>query len=129
MDLNRSTLLGRTTTDVDCKTTAGGQTVSTFGFATNRTWKDASGEQKSQADFHNIVVWGKLAEICRDYVRKGKRAYVEGSIQTRSWEDNNGGKHYKTEIVASNVILLDPKPQDGSDAGSKPKSIDEVDFN
>ena len=107
MDLNRAQIIGRVTQDPELRQTPNGQSVVSFSVATNRSWKDSSGEQKDQAEFHNIVAWGKLAEIIGNYAKKGKRIYVEGRLQTRSWEDNDGGKHKKTEIVADNIILLD----------------------
>lgn len=110
MDINRTTLLGRTTNEPETKQTSSGDKVSTFCVATNRTWKDANGETKEQADFHNIIAWKKLAEICEKYVKKGKRIYVEGRLSHRSWETEDGQKRYKTEIVAENIILLDKPP-------------------
>ncbi len=107
MDLNRAQVLGRLTQDPEVRQTPSGQSVVSFTVATNRSWKDANGEQKEQAEFHNIVAWGKLAEIVGNYAKKGKRLYVEGRLQTRSWEDNTGMKRWKTEMVADNVILLD----------------------
>jgi len=107
MDLNRAQIIGRVTQDPELRQTPSGQSVVSFSVATNRSWKDSSGEQKDQAEFHSIVAWGKLAEIIGNYAKKGKRVYVEGRLQTRSWEDNDGGKHRKTEIVADNLILLD----------------------
>jgi single-strand DNA-binding protein len=107
MDLNRAQIIGRVTQDPELRQTPSGQSVVSFSVATNRSWKDSSGEQKYQTEFHNIVAWGKLAEIIGNYAKKGKRVYVEGRLQTRSWEDNNGEKHRKTEIVADNLILLD----------------------
>lgn len=121
MDLNRSQVLGRVTQDPELRQTPSGQSVVSFSVATNRTWKDASGEQKEQAEFHNIVAWGKLAEIVGNYCKKGGRVFVEGRLQTRSWEDNEAKKHWKTEIVADNVILLDSKSvKSGNDGDDLP---------
>lgn len=107
MDLNRAQLIGNLTADPELKQTAGGQSVVSFSVATNRTYTDSSGQKVSQAEFHNIVAWGKLAEIISQYCKKGKKVYVEGRLQTRSWEDQQGVKHYKTEINAENLIMLD----------------------
>lgn len=117
MDLNRAQIIGRLTQDPELRQTAGGQSVCSFSVATNRSWKDQSGESKEQAEFHNIVMWGKLAEIASNYMKKGRRIYIEGRIQTRSWDDTNGQKHWKTEIVAENMIMLDGKGG-GDDMGS-----------
>ena len=112
MDLNKVMLIGNITRDPELRTTPTGQSVASFGLATNRSWKDPnSGERKSVADFHNIVAWGKLAEICGQYLRKGSKVYVEGRIQTRSWQGQDGSKKYTTEIIMENMIMLDRKPQ------------------
>jgi len=108
MDLNKVQLIGRASQDPEMRQTGSGQNVCSFSVATGRSWKDAnSGEQKEQTEFHNIVAWGKLAEIVNNFVKKGKQIYIEGRLQTRSWDDQNtGAKKYKTEIVAENIILL-----------------------
>ena len=84
--------------------------VCTVGIATNRTWKNQNGERQDQTEFHNIVCWGKLAEIAGQYLKKGTKVYFEGRLQTRSWDDTDSGKKmYRTEIVAENMIILTPK--------------------
>jgi single-strand DNA-binding protein len=105
--LNRATLLGNLTRDPEVKQLTSGQTVCTFGMATNRSWTDQSGVRQEKAEFHNIVAWGKLGEILGQYLAKGKRVYVEGRLQTRDWEGQDGIKRYRTEIVAENAIILD----------------------
>src|SRR3989339_336688 len=105
--LNRATILGNLTRDPETKQLTSGQTVCTFGVATNRSWTDANGVRQDKAEFHNIVAWGKLAEICSQLLTKGKKVYVEGRLQTRDWEGADGVKRYRTEIVADNIILLD----------------------
>jgi len=107
--LNKVQLIGNTTAAPEVKETPNGQKVASFSIATNRVWKDSSGEKQEAVDFHNVVVWGKLADIVEQYLEKGKKVYVEGRLSTRSWEDNEGNKRYKTEIVAENVILLSSK--------------------
>ena len=115
MDLNKVMLIGNITRDPELRTTTTGQSVASFSIATNRVWKDnTTGERKEAADFHNIVAWGKLAEICGQYLRKGSKIYLEGRIQTRSWQDQSGNKKYITEVVAENMIMLDRKSQGGS---------------
>ena len=107
--VNTVILLGNATHDPAVKSLAGGQTVCSFGLATNREWKDAQGEQKSSTEFHNLVVWGKLGEFCGQYVKKGKPVYVEGHLKTGSWENPQGVKLHRTEIVVDNLILLGTK--------------------
>lgn len=110
MYLNRAQIIGRLTQDPELKQTPSGQSVVSFSLATNRKWKDNnSGEMKEQAEFHSIVAWGKLAEIIGNYLKKGRQVFIEGRLQTRSWEDGNSVKHWKTEIIAENMIMLDGK--------------------
>lgn len=104
--LNRAMLIGNLTRDPELRQTPNGQAVCSFGIATNRTWKDASGEKQEQVEYHNIVAWGKLAEICSQYLTKGKKVYIDGRLQTRDWEGQDGVKRYRTEIVAENMIML-----------------------
>ncbi|PIV90812.1 single-stranded DNA-binding protein [Candidatus Gracilibacteria bacterium CG17_big_fil_post_rev_8_21_14_2_50_48_13] len=118
MDLNRAQLIGNLTQDPELKQTSTGQNVVSFSVATNRTYTDSSGQKVSQAEFHNIVAWGKLAEIIAQYCKKGKKVYVEGRLQTRSWEDQQGVKHYKTEINAENLIMLDRGGDSGNNSSS-----------
>lgn len=105
--LNRGQVIGNVTRDPEVRQTSGGQMVASFSVATNRTWTDSSGQKQEKADFHNIVVWGKLAEIVSQYVKKGRKVYVEGRMQTQDWTGEDGVKRYRTEIVADNLILLD----------------------
>lgn len=109
MSLNKVQLIGNLTRDPEVKQIPGGQTVATFGVATNLTWTDQSGNKQTKTEFHNIVAWRKLAEICGQYLRKGGKVYVEGRLQTRDWEAEDGTKRYRTEIVADNMIMLDRK--------------------
>src|SRR3990167_9321245 len=107
MSLNRVQLIGNLTRDPEMRQIPGGQMVATFGVATNFTWKDQSGQQQSKTEFHNIVAWRKLAEICGQYLKKGSKVYVEGRIQTRDWEGEDGVKRYRTEVIVENMIMLD----------------------
>lgn len=100
-------LIGNMTRDPEMRTTPNGQNVCSFGVATNRVWTDASGQKQEQAEFHNIVAWGKLAEICGQYLTKGRKVYVEGRLQTREWDGKDGVRRQRTEIVADNMIILD----------------------
>src|SRR5688572_26712958 len=109
MDLNRAMIIGNVTRDPELRTTATGQNVCSFGIATNQQWTDAQGVKRQRAEYHNIVAWGKLAEICGQYLGKGRKVYVEGRLQTREWETQDAQKRQRTEIVADNMILLDRK--------------------
>jgi single-strand DNA-binding protein len=127
--LNKVMLIGNLTRDPELKYTASGAAVATFGIATNKSWKDDSGELKELAEFHNIVVWNKLAEICQQLLATGMKVYVEGSLNTRSWEGDDGNKRYKTEVRITDMILLDSKGKQGAgldeDAAPTPPKADE----
>ena len=114
-DLNRAQLIGRLTRDPELRYTPNGSAVCSFGLATNRTWTTDTGEKKEEVDFHNLVAWRKLAEICSQYLTKGKRIYVEGRLTTRTWTGQGGQQKSKTEIVMDDMIMLDGK---GSAAGA-----------
>src|SRR3989304_5841912 len=107
MNLNKVYLIGRLTRDPELRSTPSGQQVATLGLATSRVWNDqASGQKREATEFHSIVAWGRLAEICSQYLRKGSLAMFEGRLQTRSWEDKtSGAKRYATEIVAESMQL------------------------
>lgn len=104
--LNKVILIGNLTRDPELRYTPQGSAVATFGLATNRSWTTDTGEKKDEAEFHNIVVWNKLAEICSQYLTKGKQAYIEGRLATREWEGQDGQKRRSTEVIASEVIFL-----------------------
>jgi single-strand DNA-binding protein len=115
MSLNKVLLIGNLTRDPELRSTPSGQSVANFAIATNRVWKDPqTGERKEAAEFHNIVMWRRLAEIAGQYLRKGSKIFLEGRLQTRSWQDQSGTKKYMTEIVAENMQMLDRKPQGSS---------------
>lgn len=109
MSLNRAQLIGNLTRDPELRQIPGGSTVATFSIATNFSWKDQSGQRQDKAEYHNVVAWRKLAEICGQYLKKGGKVFIEGRIQTRDWEGEDGQKRYRTEIVADNMIMLDRK--------------------
>jgi single-strand DNA-binding protein len=115
MSLNRAQIIGNVTRDPETRSTASGQSVSNFSVATNAVWTDAQGQKQERTEFHDIVAWGKLGDICGQYLAKGRRVYVEGRLQTREWETPEGQKRRRTEIVADNVIMLDRPP-----TGSQP---------
>jgi single-strand DNA-binding protein len=109
MSLNRVQLIGNLTRDPELRQIPGGQTVASFSIATNFSWTDSSGQRQEKAEYHNVVVWRKLAEIAGQYLRKGSKVFVEGRLQTREWEGDDGVKRYRTEIVVDNMIMLDRK--------------------
>lgn len=108
MNLNKAMIIGNLVRDPEVKSMPNGQPVTTFSVATNLVWTDqATGQRKEKAEFHNIVAWRKLAEVCGQYLRKGSKVYIEGRLQTRDWTGQDGIKRYRTEIVAENMIMLD----------------------
>jgi len=111
--LNKAQIIGNLTRDPEVRETKNGQAVCTLGVATNRRWKDASGEYREDAEFHNVVCWGKLAELAQNLLQKGTKVFFEGRLQTRNWEDEAGVKHYRTEIVAQDMIVLARKKETG----------------
>jgi single-strand DNA-binding protein len=121
MDLNKVMLIGRLTADPEARTTPQGITVTSFSIATNRVWKDQQGNQQDRTEFHNIVTWRRLAEICSQYLSKGKQIYLEGHLQTRSWEGKDGKKNYRTEIVGDNMIMLGSRT-DTAPSNTAPRS-------
>ncbi len=120
MDLNRAMILGRLTRDPEVRSTPSGQSVANIGVATSRVWKDASGTRQERPEYHNVVLWGKLADISGQYLGKGRRVYIEGRLETREWTGQDGVKRYRTELIAENLIMLDA-PRGG--AGSQGESF------
>ncbi|MFA5249226.1 MAG: single-stranded DNA-binding protein [Candidatus Paceibacterota bacterium] len=117
MNLNKVLLIGRVASDPEMRSTASGQSVCSFRIATNRTWKDASGQKREEAQFHSIVLWGKQAEVASQYMTKGSLVYIEGRLQTRTWDSQNG-KRYITEIIGEK-FEFGPK---ASGTGSAPSA-------
>ena len=116
--LNKVMLIGNLGADPELRHTASGTPVATFSLATNWTRKLDSGQTEENTEWHNIVAWRRLAEICQQYLGKGSKVYIEGRIQTRSWDDaKTGQKRYMTEVVADQMIMLDP-PGAGRGAGA-----------
>lgn len=104
--VNKVIIVGRLGNDPELKHTQGGQAVARLSVATSENWTDKSGQKQERTEWHRVVVWGKLGELCGKYLSKGRQVYVEGRLQTRSWEDNQGQKKYSTEIVATTVQFL-----------------------
>lgn len=100
-------IIGNLTRDPEIRNTPNGTNVASFSVATNFVWKDQAGQKQEKAEFHNIVAWRKLADICGQYLRKGSKVYLEGRLQTRDWDGQDGVKRYRTEIIADNMIMLD----------------------
>lgn len=120
MNLNKVMLIGNLTRDPEVRTIPSGQQVCSFGLATNRTWSDQQGNKQSQPEYHNIVAWGKLADICAQYLHKGKKIYAEGRLQTTEWEGKDGSKQRKTEIVMENMQMLDAPRTTGPGVSTSP---------
>lgn len=121
MNFNKAFILGNVVRDPETKTTANGKTVCRFSIATNRVWNDAAGQKQQKAEFHNIVAWGKLADICSQYLQKGRLVFIEGRIETRSYAGADGAKKYWTEIIAD-TMQMGPKGGVGDMPQSKPEN-------
>jgi single-strand DNA-binding protein len=109
MNLNKAMIIGNLTRDPELRNTPSGQSVASFGVATNFVWTDQSGQQQKKTEFHNVIAWRKLAEICAKYLHKGSKVFIEGRLQTTDWTGQDGVKRYRTEIVTENMIMLDSK--------------------
>jgi single-strand DNA-binding protein len=108
MDLNKVMIIGRLTRDPELRSTPNGASVCQISLATNFVYTNQqSGQKVEQVEYHNVVLWRKLAEIANQYLKKGRRVYIEGRLQTRSWDGQDGKKNYRTEVVADNMIMLD----------------------
>ncbi len=104
--VNKAIIVGNLGGDVELRFTPSGKAVANFNVATSESWTDKDGSRKEQTEWHRIVVWGKTAELCGEYLRKGRQVYLEGRIQTRDWKDKDGNKRFTTEIIASQVTFL-----------------------
>jgi single-strand DNA-binding protein len=112
MSLNKAMIIGNLGRDPEMRYTQSGQAVTQFTVAVNRNYKDSSGEWKEETEWFRVVAWGPLAERTAEYLRKGRKVYVEGRLQTRSWEGQDGQKRYTTELIANTVTPLDPRPRE-----------------
>jgi len=104
--LNKVMIIGHLGRDPEMRYTPSGRPVTTFTVATSRSWNTVDGERHSETEWFNIVAWGNLAEICKQYLTKGQQVYIEGRLQTRKWDDKEGNKHYTTEVVAQEMMML-----------------------
>jgi len=105
MNFNRAVIVGNLTRDPEARTLPSGQSAASFGVATNRIWTNQNGEKQEATEFHNVVAFGKLADICSRYLSKGRLVLIEGRLQTRSWQDQDGKKRYRTEIIVDNMQM------------------------
>jgi len=124
--VNKVILIGHLGKDPDVRHSQSGATITSFSLATNETWNNKDGQREERTEWHRIVVFGKLADICGQYLKKGKQVFIEGRLQTRSWEDRDGNKRYTTEVVASNMTMLGRAGDMPSDEYAPP--IQESDF-
>ncbi len=133
MDLNKVFILGRLTSDPQLRSIPSGTQVATFGVATNRVWNDKSGNRQEQVEYHNIVVWGRQAEVAGQFLKKGSVVLIEGRLQTRSWQDKQGQNRKTTEII-SERLQLGPKPfgqkqqqqEESPQAGEEVRAAEEI---
>lgn len=126
MNYNKAVIVGRLTRDPESKTLPSGQPVVNFSLATNRVWTDQQGNKQEATEFHNIVAFGKLADICTRYLNKGRLVLIEGRLQTRNWQDQNNVRHYRTEIIANNMQM---GPRSGSASSPEQGSPSETQSN
>ena len=130
--LNKVMLIGNLGRDPEMRYTPSGRPVTTFTLATTRSWKSSEGEQHSETEWFSIVAWGNLAEICKQYLLKGQQIYIEGRLQTRRWDDNEGIKHVNVEIVANEMMMLGDRKEGNlahsSDTGNSEETGEEFPF-
>lgn len=127
--LNKVMIIGQLGREPEMRYTPSGRPVTSFSVATTRTWTSGEGERREETEWFNVVAWGNLAEICKQYLKKGQPVYVEGRLQTRGWEDQEGKKHFRTELVANEVIILGDRRSEGAEEGmDEPPVEDEFPF-
>jgi single-strand DNA-binding protein len=126
--LNKVMIIGYLGRDPEMRYTPSGRPVTSFSVGTTRTWNSPDGERREETEWFNVVAWGNLAEICKQYLAKGQQVYIEGRLQTRRWEDQEGKKHSSTEVVANEMIILGERTRPSGEAGSEPASADEDEF-
>ena len=125
--LNKVMIIGNLGREPEMRYTPSGRPVTTFSVATSRTWNTSEGEKHVETEWFNVVAWSNLAEICKQYLSKGQQVYIEGRLQTRHWEDQEGNKHTSVEIVANEMIILGERREAG-EPGAEPESIEEEEF-
>jgi single-strand DNA-binding protein len=117
--VNKVILVGNLGSDPEVRTTPGGQRVANFRLATSRSWNNQEGQRQEKTEWHSIVAWGKTADIVERYLQKGKQVYVEGRLETRSWQDKDGQTRYKTEIICESMQMLGRPGERGGEAGGE----------
>jgi single-strand DNA-binding protein len=125
--LNKVMIIGRLGRDPEMRYTPSGRPVTTFSVATSRSWNTADGERRTETEWFNVVAWSSLAEICNQYLVKGQQVYIEGRLQTRQWEDDQGKRHSSVEIVANEMIILGPRRSE-SNAEDEDECLEEDEF-
>ncbi len=123
--LNKVMIIGHLGRDPEMRYTPSGRPVTTFSVATTRSWTSADGDRHEETEWFNVVAWGSLAEICNQYLHKGQQVYVEGRLQTRRWEDNEGNKHFTTELVAKEMIMLGDRREIAHDTADSSEAMEE----
>ena len=123
--LNKVMIIGHLGRDPEMRYTPSGRPVTTYSVATSRSWTSADGDRHEETEWFNVVAWGSLAEICNQYLHKGQQVYVEGRLQTRRWEDNEGNKHFTTELVAKEMIMLGDRRDIANDTPDSNETMDE----
>lgn len=123
--INKVILIGNLGGDPEVRYLANGDAVCNFSIAVNESWKDKDGQKQEKTEWVNIVVWKKLAEVCAEYLKKGKQVYIEGKIQTRKWDDKEGNKRYSTEVLAHQMQMLNDSPTDHTPEDTPPSPGDD----
>jgi single-strand DNA-binding protein len=123
--LNKVMIIGNLGRDPEMRYTPSGKPVTTFSVATSRTWSTSDGEKREETEWFNVVAWSSLAEICKQYLTKGQQVYIEGRLQTRHWDDQEGNKHTSVEIVANEMIILSERREAGEGTGVSESSEEE----
>jgi single-strand DNA-binding protein len=125
--LNKVMIIGNLGREPEMRYTPSGRPVTTFSVATSRSWNTSEGEKHVETEWFNVVAWSNLAEICKQYLTKGQQVYIEGRLQTRHWDDQEGNKHTSVEIVANEMIILGER-RETSEAGAESESAEEEEF-
>ncbi len=126
--LNRVMIIGNLGHDPEMRYTPSGKPVTSFSVAVSRTWRAPDGERREETEWFNVVAWDSLAETCKQYLSKGQAVYVEGRLQTRKWDDQEGKKHSRTELVATHMIILGERRSPSGEAQASPEEEDEFPF-
>jgi single-strand DNA-binding protein len=126
--LNKVMIIGRLGRDPEMRYTPSGKPVTTFSVATHRSWNTSEGERRTETEWFNVVAWGSLAEICKEYLDKNRLVYIEGRLQTRHWDDAEGNKHTSVEIVANEMIMLDERRDNDQSPDAETSEEDEFPF-